>query len=365
MSVLRTVATACLSIVWITISAQATETTALTDTTIYEFAETPPRFPGCEQLDTTEVIKHECAQAALLSFVYNNVQYPIEARRHGNAGTVVVRFVVETDGSVSQAEILRDVEGGCGEEVLRIINAMNDVGAIWKPGEQAGQIVRTYVTLPVRFRLQEAPPYILSGRDTIYTRTDTPLSFEGGDGALDDYIADRLVYPEMGNDSCVIGYVDTQILVQPDGKVRVLNVNDYNALGTDYQYAAINTATSTIGRWTPATYQGRSVPTSLELRFSFVPTDAQGCATEIANFTAANTLLTESMQAYDNDELEVALEKITKAIERTPDNADLLSMRGQMYLDQNRMAEACADLSRVRDLLMVSWYDGLLPVICR
>ena len=69
------------------------------DTTIFKVAEEMPRFPGCEHLDTTMAAKTQCSQASLLSFMYGNIRYPLEARQNGNEGTVVIGFVVEKDGN--------------------------------------------------------------------------------------------------------------------------------------------------------------------------------------------------------------------------------------------------------------------------
>jgi len=63
---------------------------------------------------------------------------------------VVVSFVVEKDGSVTDPKILRDLGGGCGKEALRIVQAMPK----WVPGKQRNQPVRVQFNLPVRFKLE-------------------------------------------------------------------------------------------------------------------------------------------------------------------------------------------------------------------
>ena len=62
---------------------------------------------------------------------------------------MVIKFVVEKDGSITKASILREIGGGCGKEALRVVNAMPK----WKPGKQSGKAVRTEFTLPVQFEL--------------------------------------------------------------------------------------------------------------------------------------------------------------------------------------------------------------------
>ena len=72
------------------------------------------------------------------------------ARDNNITGTVVVKFVVEKDGRITKASILREIGGGCGKEALRVINSMPK----WSPGQQSGKPVRTEFTLPVQFQLE-------------------------------------------------------------------------------------------------------------------------------------------------------------------------------------------------------------------
>ncbi|MCR5065431.1 MAG: energy transducer TonB [Bacteroidales bacterium] len=103
---------------------------------IFVFVEKYPEYPGGEE--------------ALYEYLGKNIQYPEMARDNGITGTVVIKFVVEKDGSITKASILREIGGGCGKEALRIVNSMPK----WKPGMQSGKAVRTEFTLPVQFQLQ-------------------------------------------------------------------------------------------------------------------------------------------------------------------------------------------------------------------
>ncbi|MFK7936699.1 MAG: energy transducer TonB [Saprospiraceae bacterium] len=344
---------------------QATAQEAVVDTTVYQIVDQQPRFPGCEQLDTTLAVINQCSQANLLSFVYKNLRYPLEARQNGNEGTVVANFIVEPDSTISDVQIVRDIGGGTGGAVLELVNVMNQIGVRWTPGKKQDKDVRTRFTLPVKFKLKEAPPYIMSGRDTIYTTVDTPLTYAGGDAALVKHIDEKLEYPAVGNDSCMIGAMDAQVLVERSGKVRILDLSDYSNLGIDYQFTAISAITSTIGNWTPAMYQGRNVPTSTNIRLSFIPTDTEKCKTTIENFRRANDLAIEGAALYEQEEKETGLMKLSEAIDLFPDNAEFLYTRGQIYLNDNQMPEACADLTKVKSILSVGWFDNILPLICK
>ncbi|WP_118951291.1 energy transducer TonB [Taibaiella helva] len=84
-------------------------------------------------------------------YLAQNIRYPAAAKEDGIQGRVVLQFVVDRDGSVTNIVIQRDIGGGCGKEAERVVRSMPK----WKPGKQNGQPVRVYYTLPVSFKLQE------------------------------------------------------------------------------------------------------------------------------------------------------------------------------------------------------------------
>lgn len=81
-------------------------------------------------------------------FLARNIQYPKEARENGIEGKVVLQFVVNREGSVSNVEIIRS-DHYFDQECLRVVKSM----PAWKPGKNNGKPVCTIVTLPVQFRL--------------------------------------------------------------------------------------------------------------------------------------------------------------------------------------------------------------------
>ncbi len=119
---------------------------------IFQVVEEMPRFKGCEHESDKEKRKI-CADQKMLEFVYSNIQYPSLARENGIAGTVVLRFYVDTDGSVRDISVVKEVGGGCGAEGLRIVNLMNEGGVRWIPGKQRGRKVKVWFNLPIRFKL--------------------------------------------------------------------------------------------------------------------------------------------------------------------------------------------------------------------
>ena len=118
---------------------------------IFKVVEEMPRFPGCEELEGSAQEKKRCADRKMLEFVYENVSYPDAARKDKLEGTVVASFTINRDGSIGDAEIMRDIGGGAGEEILRVIEMMPD----WIPGRQRGKNVAVRFNLPVKFKLPE------------------------------------------------------------------------------------------------------------------------------------------------------------------------------------------------------------------
>ena len=339
------------------------------DTTIYSIVQEAPRFPGCEHLDTTVQAKNQCSQTNLLLFFNQNIIYPVEARQKDITGQVVVSFVVEKDGTISYPVILRDIGGGCGREALRVAKGMNDAlrkaGIRWTPGKKDGRSVRTKVTVPIKFQLKDPDDFILlNGRDTIYTFVDDSVAFNAGPQALNRFIKNKLKIPPVYQDSCKAGTMDLTVLVRPDGYVRVIELVDYSNLGPDFMWEAISAATETWGHWKPATRKGRPVPSSYDFTITFLP-DTNHCAGVIANFQQAESLAEQGSHLFNKGQKEEGLAKLSQAIELFPNNANFLFMRGQAYMNMEKLAEACADFQKISSIVHIPLVEQLMPVICK
>jgi len=83
------------------------------------------------------------------TYLAGNLKYPQQARTMGVEGTVIVVFTINSDGSVSDAEILRGIGAGADEEAMRVVSESPK----WSPAEQKGKVVNSRMRLPVRFKL--------------------------------------------------------------------------------------------------------------------------------------------------------------------------------------------------------------------
>ncbi len=85
----------------------------------------------------------------LESYLGKHLQYPDAARENGIQGRVIISFVVNEDGAVSDAAVVHGIGGGCDEVALRMVSGMPK----WKPGKQNGIPVKVLFTLPIKFAL--------------------------------------------------------------------------------------------------------------------------------------------------------------------------------------------------------------------
>jgi TonB family protein len=85
------------------------------------------------------------------AFLQKNLRYPSAAQRANVGGKVYVQFVVNTDGTIQDVQILKSVGFGCDEEAMRVIKAVPR----WTPGKQSGRAVRSRFTQPITFVLSE------------------------------------------------------------------------------------------------------------------------------------------------------------------------------------------------------------------
>ncbi|MDE7160660.1 MAG: energy transducer TonB [Muribaculaceae bacterium] len=89
--------------------------------------------------------------AALMKWLGNNIRYPEAAQANDVQGRVIVKFIVEKDGSIGHAEIVKGVDKDLDREALRVVKKMPK----WQPGKNNGVAVRSYFNLPVTFKLQQ------------------------------------------------------------------------------------------------------------------------------------------------------------------------------------------------------------------
>ncbi len=103
---------------------------------VYMVCDQMPMYPGGMQ--------------ELMKYLQKNIQYPQEAKEKGIHGRVIVQFIVEKDGSITDTKVIRGIDPSLDSEALRVINAMPK----WEPGKHKGEAVSVKYTVPVVFKLK-------------------------------------------------------------------------------------------------------------------------------------------------------------------------------------------------------------------
>ena len=106
------------------------------ETKVFDVVEQMPQFPG--------------GNAALFEYLSKHIKYPVIAEENGIEGRVIVTFVVERDGSITDVKVVKSVDPSLDKEAQRVVKSMPR----WIPGKQNGSAVRVKYTVPVTFRLQ-------------------------------------------------------------------------------------------------------------------------------------------------------------------------------------------------------------------
>ena len=106
------------------------------DNKVFEVVEQMPSFPG--------------GYAALMQWLGSNMKYPTIAAENNVQGRIIVQFVVEKDGSITDVHVAKSVDPSLDKEASRVVKAMPK----WIPGKQNSSPVRVRFTVPVTFKLQ-------------------------------------------------------------------------------------------------------------------------------------------------------------------------------------------------------------------
>ena len=106
-----------------------------TNQKVFDTVEQMPEYPGGMQ--------------AMIAFLQTNMKYPEDAAKQKVEGRVMVQFVVETDGSVTDVHVAKQVFPSLDAEAIRVVQAMPK----WTPGKDKGRVVRVKYNLPIVFRM--------------------------------------------------------------------------------------------------------------------------------------------------------------------------------------------------------------------
>ena len=167
---------------------------------IFQVVEEMPQFPG--------------GMGEAMKFLAKNMKYPVAAQQAKIEGRVIVQFVVEKDGSVSDVKVMRGVNSELDAEAIRVVSMMPK----WIPGKQRGKAVAVKYTMPIMFRLQTPASEKEKNSSPIVMEVEEGASKKSVDGVMD------LVRPNSQKEDAPVirinGTEDKLPLVVVDGEVK-------------------------------------------------------------------------------------------------------------------------------------------------
>ena len=261
------------------------------DEKAFQHVEKMPVFPGGDM--------------AMMEFLSKNIKYPVEAQKKELQGRVVVSFVVEKDGSLSDVQVAKSVDPQLDEEALRVVKSMPN----WTPGMHNGKAVRVKYYVPISYRLngpaaknngQTAPvprpadsptaqPSASSGEKP-YEVVEQMPEFPGGMKAMMEYLSSNVKYPVEAQKMGEQGRVIVGFIVEKDGTVsnaKVVKSNKYTMVEIEKDGTVVKKLETSEGpviheleaealrvvqsmpKWTPGKQKGKPVRVKYNIPVSF------------------------------------------------------------------------------------------------
>ena len=194
----------------------------------------------------------------LPTYLSRNLNYPDGARNKNITGRVIVKFVVNEDGGISDAKVLRGIGGGCDEEAVRVLMNMPP----WKPGKQNGKPVKVYFTQPFSFNIDDSRNNNIKKNSTFpkdyvfrlfYDHLDKHPKAEYDYAS---YFTEHIQYPKIAQESKIQGDVDVKFVVNKDGSIKDFVVLKSIGYGCDSE--AIRVVKS-MPDWKPGIFNGKKI----------------------------------------------------------------------------------------------------------
>ena len=275
------------------ITNEVVETVAAIQTPKPGAVDTPAVYQDNDQIFTIVEVMPEFVDGGMqgcLKFLMDNTKYPEQAKRDKISGKVSVKFVIEKDGSITDAKVVRTDNPVFNEEALRVVNSMPK----WKPGKQRGENVNVRFSVPVMFRLQgPAPskgkeikqadleevvvvaygPKEDSNANATDAKSGTALKvaevmpkFPGGIPGLMQYLARNIKYPTIAQKNKEQGRVILQMIVGKDGSIS--NIKVLRSISPLLDAEAIRVV-STMPKWEPGQQGGQAIAVEYTLPIVF------------------------------------------------------------------------------------------------
>ncbi len=247
---------------------------------IYSIADEMPRFPGCED-KSNEKDKADCSKKKMMEYIYANIKYPVKAIKKDIQGRVTLRFTVNTDSTISNIKIIKDIGGGCGDEVKRVLESLNSIPVKWIPGKKDGRKVKVKYTVPIVFKLNNDQKKIINyppnnfysipcDQGPIFPLcTNLPTRSEMAECSqmkMLEFIYSNINYPALAASHGLEGRVVLSFMVTTDGNIEnVQIVNDIGGGCGEEAKRALLKSNKLKNKWLPALKDGKPIDFQLYL----------------------------------------------------------------------------------------------------
>lgn len=230
---------------------------------VFQVVEEQPVFPG--------------GMEALMNYLKKDMKYPKEAQDKGIQGRVIVQFVVNKDGGICDAKVVKAVDPLLDAEALRAVNAMPK----WIPGKQKGEPVRVRFTLPLSFHLADGTtPKASETKQATVAKVDESTvdgeevfqvvenlpEYPGGMNELMKFLQQEVKYPKEAQEKGLQGRVIVQFIVKKDGSIIEPKVVKPVDPLLDAEAVRV---VSAMPKWNPGKQRGQAVNVRFTLPISF------------------------------------------------------------------------------------------------
>lgn len=212
-------------------------------------------------------------------FIYENFEYPTRCYEKGINGRVVLRFVVDETGAISNVKAIEETST-CPEFTAEAIRVM-EKSPRWIPGQNNGKFVKSYREIPITVSLSdidlESIPNVSDSMVKASIKQDNPNTpqnasdaiFPGGNAQFGRYIMDRIVFPIRCKLAKINGKVMARFIVNVDGSISNVEIIEHNYMCPEFSKEAIRVIMQS-PRWTPAMIDGKPVKCYQTIPIKFV-----------------------------------------------------------------------------------------------
>jgi len=232
------------------------KSTTVEEEPLFMVVEQMPEFVGGEQ--------------AMYKFIGEQLKYPTQAKTEGIGGRVLISFIIEKDGKITNVETMKGIGGGCDEEAMRVIQNMPN----WSPGQQRGENVRVKYRLPIKFTLNGSETdekknvikVSKNANDEIFVVVESRPEFVGGKQAMYKYLQENIKYPELAKKAGTQGTVSVDFIVEKNGEISSVKIKEGIGDGCDEEAMRV---IQNMPNWTPGQQRGEAVRVAYSLPIKF------------------------------------------------------------------------------------------------